>query len=125
MAFFEAAGGDSHEAGLGAELVEGIGTHIAHARTKAADELENDFSKRALEGHTSLDAFRHELAGAILTVAVPCPFAHGFEAAHATVFFEGAPLPFDHVAGAFGRSSEEGAEHDEIGTTGEGFDDVA
>jgi hypothetical protein len=102
VAFFETTGGDADETGFGAEFVERVGPDVAHAAAQAADELEDDFGKRALVGHAGLDAFGDELAGAVLAVAVARAFAHGFEAAHAAVFFEGAALPLDHVAGAFG-----------------------
>lgn len=125
VAFAQAAAGDLDELGVGAEFLEGVGTEVAHARADAAHELEDDVGEGAFVGDAAFDAFGDEFAGGVLGVAVASTFFHGAEGAHAAVGFEAAALVVDALAGAFASSCEDGAEHDEVGSRGECFDDVA
>ena len=125
VAFAEAAGGDADEAGALAELGDGGRADVAHAGLEAAHELEDDVGQRAFVRDAAFDAFRDELAGAVLTVAVARAFLHRADGAHAAVGFEAAALRLHRLAGAFAGACQKRAEHDQVGAGGERFDDVA
>src|ERR1043166_2693828 len=61
VALAQARAGDAHEARLVAELGEARGADVAHGGAQAAGELMQHGRDRALVGHLTLDALRHEL----------------------------------------------------------------
>src|SRR5688572_17155407 len=68
MAFDQAGIGDAREARFGTEVFQGGRTRIPHARAQTPDQLIHIFAETALIRHAPFDAFRDELAAAVL----PC-----------------------------------------------------
>src|SRR5262245_46856959 len=99
-------GGPAHhdEAGLRAQLLDVPGPAIAHAGPETANQLVHEWRQMSLVRHTTLDAFRHELASSIAggaAVFLPITIAragdHGAERTHAAIALETAPLVDDQL----------------------------
>ena len=81
-----------------------------------------------LEGHPTLDPFRHQFVGirfGFLEIAVFRAFLHGAQRTHATVGFVGAPLEQLDLAWSFLGAREQAAQHHAIRTGSDRFGDVA
>ena len=93
---------------------------VAHAGAQAADELVDHRGDAALVRDAALDAFGHELLGAVavgvevelvLEVAVAAAAAHRAERSHAAVLLEAAALVQDDLARALVGAGEQAADH--------------
>jgi len=124
VAFFQSAAGDADEGGALAQFFEVFRSDITHAAAKTAEKLEDGIGERTAIGHPCLDALGDELAGRILAVTIARAFAHRLERAHPAVFFPGASLIVDGLAGAFAATGEERSQHDDVSPRRHRFDDV-
>ena len=59
---------------------------VAHAGTDAANQLEHGVLYRSLVGDAAFHAFRHQLLGVRLEIAVLAAVFHGGNRAHAAVY---------------------------------------
>ena len=121
---------------------------VAHAGAESADELVDHGFERAAIGDAAFDAFGDEFAEAVgaavalavddalvvvvdvevvgaLEVALAAALGHSRERTHAAIGLEGAALVEDGFAGALVDAGKEGADHDDAGSGGDGFGDVA
>ena len=71
---FEQAGtGDTAEHRVSAQLMNVLGSTIAHSSTQTADELINEVGQRTTIGYATLNALRNELpgwTGGLLSVSI-------------------------------------------------------
>src|SRR5438874_9932956 len=58
----QARAADAHEARFGAEILDGGRADVAHAETKTANELIQEWRERTARRDATLDPFGHELA---------------------------------------------------------------
>ena len=124
MALLETTGGDAHKGAFGAEVGKVFGTEVAHAGAQASNKLEDDIAQVATERDAAFDAFCDEFPRGVLAVTVAGALAHGFEAAHAAVFFKCPSLIVYQIPRTFHRARQQRTQHDDVRTGGQCFDDV-
>src|SRR5208283_1559846 len=107
---------------LGAELIDGSGSAVAHAGPQASHELEDEFGQRALVRNAALNAFGNEflirrslvigaLGSGILAVSFMRSLGHGPDGSHAAIGLEAAAAVDDCFSGTFSQAGEEPADH--------------
>src|SRR5947209_19558894 len=102
------------EARPGAQFFNVPGAAVAHPGPQPAYQLVDERGQGALVGHTSLDAFGHQLVPAVLALAVAVLGAghHGADRAHAVVRLEAASLVDDELTRALRQAGQQAADHD-------------
>ena len=131
MAFANASGRDLYKLGLVLHVFNGRATAIAHAGAHATGHLVNDGDHGAFVGHTTLNAFGHQLVGirvagrGLLKVAVGTALLHGTNASHAPVAFVAAALKQDDFARCFFGTGKHATHHHRAGPCGQCFGNVA
>src|SRR5262247_3582546 len=126
--FFEAGGGDLHEARVALQFADRAAAGVTHSRAQPADELRDERRERAFVSHAAFDAFGHQFALgflALLGVTVLAPLLHRRQAAHSAVRFEVAALIQNDLAGRFVDAREQRADHHGVGAGRDGLGDVA
>ena len=130
VAFAQASVGDAHEACIFLHVGNGRRASVAHSLAQAADKLVYQRSKLALVGDARLDTFGDQVAffdGIALEVA---PFAvaallHRADGTHTTIVLEPLAMRDNQFAGTLLNASKQTAQHNGIGTGGNGLRDIA
>src|SRR5690625_2416668 len=95
MAFAEAGAGDADELRAVPHLLDRPVAGVTHRGAETADQLVDHIAGRAAIGDMALDAFGHELVGALdflLKITVGRAARHGADASHAAIALVAAAL---------------------------------
>ena len=127
MAFLQPRAGDLHKGAVAAHLLDRGAAGIAHRRAQTADQLVQHDARRPLVGHLPLDPLRDQLVagGVLLEITVGRAARHRTQAAHAAIGLVGPALVEDHLARAFIRPRNHGADHRAGGTRRNGLGEIA
>ena len=125
MALSEGGGGDLDEPAVLLQFVDGMRAAVAHAGTDAANQLEHGVLYRSLIGDAAFHAFRHQLLGVGLEVAVLAAVFHGGDGAHAAVYLVLSSLVQFEGSGALVAACEDASHHADVSAGGDGLGHVS